>query len=374
MALFDVIKYEGSSEFLVLKHPIRDFNSKATLIVHEKQEAIVMMDGVADQIYGKGKHLLTSRNHAGIKHIAALFSGGELANHCEVYFVNKLLFSNIPWVISAMDIQDRTMGNYYSFRAQGFYNVRISNAYDLFEIMGNADYFSVEDLKSYFNEQIASIAREVLSIAMNQNGLSYGEINSHITQLSQTVAKRILPEFARIGLELVDFRFDSINLDKDAEFNKHREQLSERAGQKIENRGWIEPQLIEVLKEQAKNQGTSGSVASVAAGSAFGMGIGQAYGGMMGNTFNSMFNGVGMPPAGHQQDPSAGVVAPHPVNIEDKAGTVCKNCGRHVEEGWKCCPYCGQSLAPEQSCPNCGAVLPNLPDICYCPACRTRIK
>lgn len=51
MAFIDVIKYEGSSDVLIFKHPVTDFNTKAQLIVHEKQEAIVFMNGEAKTLY-----------------------------------------------------------------------------------------------------------------------------------------------------------------------------------------------------------------------------------------------------------------------------------------------------------------------------------
>lgn len=39
MAFLDVIKYEGSNNVLVWKHPREDFNTNSQLIVHESQEA-----------------------------------------------------------------------------------------------------------------------------------------------------------------------------------------------------------------------------------------------------------------------------------------------------------------------------------------------
>ena len=73
MALIDVIKYEGSSDVLVFKHPLTDFNTKAQLIVHEKQEAIVFMDGEARTLYTPGRYELKSKNLPGVKHIVVRF-------------------------------------------------------------------------------------------------------------------------------------------------------------------------------------------------------------------------------------------------------------------------------------------------------------
>ena len=374
MAFIDVIKYEGSNDILVFKHPITDFNTKAQLIVHEKQEAIVFMNGEAKTIYPPGRYELTSDNLPGWKHFVALFSGGELANHCEVYFINKLLFANIPWVTSAMDIQDQTINNYYSFWAQGIFTVRIANAIDLFEVVGGGDYFSTEDLKEYFKERITSAAREVLSIAMNQEGLSYGEINSFLSKLSNRVKDKVKPTFEKIGLTLDEFHFESINMDKDELFKEHRDHLGERSAQQIEGYTYKEKRMFDVLEAQANNQGGSGAAASAVSGMGFGVGMGQVYGGMVGNAVNSAFGGQQMfgGAVNNTQNNTAGVVKPHPVEDVAAGGKYCINCGKPIQAGWNCCPYCGTGTAVQQTCPKCGQVLPD--GAMFCPACSAKLK
>lgn len=373
MAFIDVIKYEGSNDVLVFKHPITDFNTKAQLIVHENQEAIVFMNGEAKTVYPPGKHELKSDNRPGVKHIMALFSGGELANHCEVYFINKLLFSNIPWVTSTMDIQDATMQNYHSFWAQGVFTVRIANSYDLFQIIGTGDFFTTENLKEYFKERITSAAREVLSRMMNQEHLSYGEINSFLSQMSARVEEKIKPTFQKIGLLLDEFHFESVNMDKDTVFEEHRGHLGERNAQQIEGYTYEKKRMYDILEKQAENQGGSGAAASVVSGMGFGMGMGQVYGGMVGNAVNSAFGGqqmYGSSGVNNPQNLQSGVVRPHP--IDELAGnTTCRNCHRTLQLDWNCCPYCGTSTATEMTCPQCGQILPK--GAMYCPNCSTKI-
>ena len=377
MALIDVIKYEGSSDVLVFKHPLTDFNTKAQLIVHEKQEAIVFMDGEARTLYTPGRYELKSKNLPGVKHIVALFSGGELANHCEVYFINKLLFANIPWVTSSMDIQDRTIGNYYSFWAQGFFNVHVANSVDLFEIIGNGEYLTTDGLKELFKERITSAAREILSIAMNQENLSYGEINSHLTSLSDRVMAKVSPAFKKVGLLLDEFRFDSVNMNKDAEFDKHRSHLGERSGQQIEGYTYDKKRMYDVMEMQAENQGGAGTAAGMMTGAGFGMGIGQVYGGMVGSAAKSAFGNPQAPGNGGFNggvSNTAGVVTPHQVEDAPKDRKVCSSCRNPVEDGWACCPYCGADIVVDRLCPNCGTKLPSAPNIKSCPACRTPLN
>ena len=371
MAIFDVIKYEGTSDVIVFKHPTVDFNTKAQLIVHDKQEAIVFMNGEPEMVYPTGKYELKSANLPGVKHIVALFSGGEMANHCEVYFINQQRFANVPWVTTAMDIQDKTIGNYYSFRAQGFFSVRVSNSYKIFDIVGNEYYFTTEQLKEYFKERITSAARETLSITMTQKGISYGEINSHLSLLSTNVMEKVKAEFENIGLMLEEFRFDSVNMDKDDEFAKHRGHLGERSGQQIEGYTHDKRRMYDVMEKQAENESGSGAAASMMSGAGFGMGMGQVYSGMVNGAARNV---MGAPVAGGVGGAvnNAGVVQPHQVT-DPSLGSVCPHCGKKVDQGWVFCPSCGNDLQSKNVCPNCGAKLPSGGEINFCPKCRTKL-
>ena len=373
MAIIDVIKYEGTKDTLVFKHPITDFNRKAQLIVHENQEAIVLMNGEAAKLYTKGRYELESKNIPGLKHLVALVSGGELANHCEVYFINKLTFSNVPWVTSAMDIQDNTIGNYYSFRGQGYFKVTITNSMELFKIMGQAEFFTVSDLKEYFSERITSTAKEILSRAMIHEDLSYGEINSHLSMLSERVFESIKPDFTEIGLTLEAFKFDSVNIEKDEEFEKHRKHLGERQGQRIEGYDYIKRRMFDAVEAQANNQGTAGAVGAVGAGAGYGMAMGQVYSGMVVGGMSSAFGGMDNQSVDPSLQSTAGVVQPHEIRQRSVSSNLkCPSCGESIKPGWKCCPVCGSSISGNR-CPACGEPLPSDGANKFCSNCGVKI-
>ena len=373
MAFFDVIKHEPSNDTLVFKHPVVDFNTKAKLIVHANQEAIVLMNGLVCKTYQPGKHELYSENRPGLKHIAALFTGGELANHCEVYFVNKLFFSNIPWVTTAMDIQEQTMQNYQSFWSEGFFDVQIADSNKLFKTIGNVDFFGVGELMEFFKDRISSVAKESLSIAMAQMGIAYGEINSHNTYLSQNTMSRVRPYFDKLGLTLEEFRFGTTSMDKDAVFEEHRKRLLERSGDKILNTNYLQRRTLDVMEAQANNQGPSGAVSGTVAGAAFGAGYGQTIGGMAGSMMQSAFT----PQPGRvnigqtiDSDNSAGLVKPHPVQADSDNKRVCGKCHRELELDWKVCPWCYS--IPKKVCTNCNYELPE--GAVRCPICSTEVN
>ena len=371
MAFIDVINYEGNNDVIVFKHPIENFNRKARLIVHEKQEAVVFRDGEAQEVFEKGKYLLESKNLPGIKHVAALFSGGMMENHYEIYFINKVPQMNIPWVTTPMDIQDTTLQVNYAYQAQGYFKVSVTNAFKLLEVVGTAKTFSTEDLKEYFQEIIISSVKEVLSQKMVNERLSYGEINSHYSDIAKVVTGMISQDFAVIGLSLDKFIFNAINLDKDAIYEAQNWQLLERSGQRIEGRSYAEKRGYDVLEKQAENQGSAGTAASIATGAVYGVGAGQVIGGMMGNMANNMMQNSFRKMNESSENPEFGIVHPKPLEIQKGIGLMCPKCKKNIQEDWLCCPFCGERLKSERKCKFCGKPLPE--GAWLCPYCRNSI-
>lgn len=369
MAIIDVIKYEGSKDVLVFKHPIEDFNKKAQLIVHEKQEAIVFMEGVAGKAYGPGRYELTSKNIPGLKHIVSLFSGGELANHCEVFFLNKGLLANIHWITSPMKIQDHTLQAYYPFQAQGFFSVKISDYKALFDIASTSVECTVEDLQNYFLLIISAISKEVVSTAMVQRGLSYGEVNSFLSQFSTIIKELVEPDFNKIGLALERFVVEGINDSGNDLLTEQNEVLVERGRQAILGYDYVTRRTLDVAEAQANNQGGSGVAASAVSGAMFGMGVGQVYNGVVANAVNRVFNNNGVPGSMQHVDPNAGIVKPH--ELDDLNIKTCKHCGAKIEGNWKYCMNCGKSLSDEYKCPVCGEKITK--GAHYCNNCGTEI-
>ena len=61
MAIASILKYEGDNQTFVWRHPEQDFNMGSELIVHESQEAIFFRDGKALDLFGAGRHTLTTQ-------------------------------------------------------------------------------------------------------------------------------------------------------------------------------------------------------------------------------------------------------------------------------------------------------------------------
>ena len=101
--IVEIIKYEGDNTTFVWKSPVEDFNTGSQLIVHESQEAIFFMNGQALDLFGPGRHTLSTQNIPLLGKLLNLPTGGKTPFHCEVYFINKTELNMGPSGIILLD-------------------------------------------------------------------------------------------------------------------------------------------------------------------------------------------------------------------------------------------------------------------------------
>lgn len=159
MALIDVIKYEGSNNVLVWKHPKEDFNTSAQLIVHQSQEAILFKDGQASEPFKAGKHTIETENIPGIRNIVGLVTGGVSPNHYEVYYINKAYSMEVYWgTTSPWTIQDPTLQIPFNMRAHGQSAVRVSDSQKLMlKLVGTMSSFTQREIQKYFGGILSNL-------------------------------------------------------------------------------------------------------------------------------------------------------------------------------------------------------------------------
>ena len=122
--ILDIIKYEGDNTTFIWKHPREDFNIGSQLIVHESQEAILFMNGQALDLFGAGRHTLTTYNIPILGGILNRLTDDVSPFHCEVYFINKTEQMAIRWgTDSKVEYMDPTYGFPIQIGASGEMNL-----------------------------------------------------------------------------------------------------------------------------------------------------------------------------------------------------------------------------------------------------------
>lgn len=318
-----VIEWKNpGSEDIVWKYPNEDITWGAQLIVREFEAAVFFRDGKAYDIFGPGRHTVTTLNLPLLTGILRRIAG----------------FGETPFKAMVIFVSTRVVAGKYGTRAQttelaplqvhGSFWFKIENP-QLFvnEVVGGQNAYTTGDVNNYLrgflNEKII-------------DELSRYDLLTVFTRLDETsVATKtaILDAFKRIGLDLTDLRFEGIDTTPE-----YRERLFWlRTGRAAPE----EVLRMETVKEAAKELGKS---------SGAGLGTGMV-----------LIPQI-MTPTGVATAPAAALI-------------ICPKCNARVPATSKFCPDCGTKIAAPsaetKNCPKCGH--PVLTSAKFCPECGKKL-
>jgi membrane protease subunit (stomatin/prohibitin family) len=318
-----VVEWKNPSpESIVWKYPDEEIIWGAQLIVHEYEAAVFFRDGKAYDVFGPGRHTLTTLNLPLLTSLLSRIVG----------------FKEKPFKATVIFISTRVFAGKYGARAQttelaplqvhGTFWFKVENP-QLFvmEVVGGQNAYSTADvnnyLRGYINEKVI-------------DELSHYDLLTVFTKLDETsiAAKNaILDAFGRIGLDLTDLRFEGI--DTTPEYRDRLFWLKQtRAAEEVLR--------METVKATAKELGKSPGA---------GLGTGMV-----------LIPQI-MTPTGPASAPAAALV-------------ICPKCSAKIPATSKFCSECGASLTPPSTgtrkCSKCGH--PIMTTAKFCPECGTKFK
>jgi len=308
---------------IVWKYPEENITWGAQLIVKEYEVAVFFRDGKAYDVFGAGRHTLTTLNLPLLTTILRLITGfGETPFRAQVIFVST-----------------RVVDGKYGVRAQ---------TTDLAPLLLHGTFFfKVEDASLFVNEVVGG---QKLYVTEDVNNYLRGFLNERIideisrydlttvfTRLDETslvTKNKVLDAFKRIGLDLIDLRFEGVDTTPE-----YRERLFWlRTGGATPS----EVLRMETVKKAAEELGKS-------PGAALGAGM--------------VLIPQVMGPTGPTTAPAAPVV-------------ICPKCNSRIPATSKFCPECGQSLevrvVETKKCPKCGNEV--LKSAKFCPDCGNKFE
>ncbi len=309
-------KSVGENE-IVWRYPIEEITWGAQLVVHEYETAVFLRDGKAYDVFGPGRHTITTQNLPLITGILT-----RIAGFGEKPFKSTVIFVAIKQFTGLFGLQAQST-EYAPIQARGryFYRVEDPNIF-VNEIVGGQAAFNTEQvtefLRGFVNERII-------------DELSHYDLLTVYTRLDETsfkVKNVLVDNMKRVGIELIDLKFEAVDTSPE-----WRDRLFFiKAGTTSS-----EVLRMETVKKSAEELGKS-----TGGGAAFGAGM------------VIMQQGMAQPT-------QAGV-----------AQVICPNCKQQVPSTSKFCPNCGFNLQAPQTkpCPNCGTALPI--GIKFCSNCGTK--
>lgn len=242
MAIINVIKYEGTNQTFVFKHPYEDFNTGSQLIVHESQEAVFFRDGKALDRFGPGKHSLETESLPLMKGFFKKVAEGPSQFHAEVYFVNLTTIMGVKWgTDTKIRMFDPATGLHLELGAFGEFNIRVSDSGKILlklvgtelglkkeDIVGGTGYSSGA-VTGKFRALVMTKVKSFLPKAIRENNIDILEVDEHLDEISEYIREELNKTLESYGLTLPEFFVTNIATpDDDPNFRRLKQQHAER--------------------------------------------------------------------------------------------------------------------------------------------------
>ncbi|MBQ8559448.1 MAG: SPFH domain-containing protein [Tyzzerella sp.] len=395
MAISEVIEFQGSPDLLVWKHPQEDFNTTSQLIVDPTHEALLVLNGNAADLFGEGRHTLTTANIPFLRKIIEIPTGGKTAFPCKVYFINKVHQMDLLWgTKDAIPLEDPLYDIFLHVMIHGSLSYSIVDSRKfLLKLAGLRDSFTPEMLVQKFRGIVAKHVKDCVSKIMINGKLSYFMISANLMEISDVLQERLAEIFEDYGIGIEFFNVESISVPK-TDYDAVSQAKERRTSRLIEGYTWQEERQMMIAEKFAANEGSMGTIGGVMGGTMGGI--------VMGNTISEVarnaLSGKTVPNDAPPKDvsdvrPAKGVnasggnspfdvgaflsgqstkkVPEEPTTAKISGGKFCSECGASIPEGAKFCSECGTKVA-SNVCPNCGNSIK--PGMKFCPECGTGLN
>jgi len=358
MALLEILEHhDPTGEEIIYRFPPQgsaDIKLGAQLVVHETQEAVLYRDGKALDVFGPGRHTLSTQNIPLLGKVIGSPFGGESPFRVSVVFVNKKTFIDQKWGTREPVVFRDTELGMVRLRAFGNYGYRIADS-QLFvnTVVGSQGLFETSRLQDFYRDVIVSRLNDLLGETLK----TIFDLARYYDELGTAAKARLAEDFAKYGVDLTDFYINSITPPDEVQ-----EKMDERAamGAVGDMNTYMQFKAAQAIQDAAEGGGGGGEGGAASAG--MGLGLGAGFGAMMPGMISNAMNqaGQGGQPQGGGAAPAAAAAA---------AGGFCSDCGAQMPQGAKFCPGCGKKQEAS-GCSGCGQPVPD--GAKFCPNCGNK--
>jgi membrane protease subunit (stomatin/prohibitin family) len=358
MPLIEAVQWrDAPADQVAFRFPEVSLRLGSQLTVMENQWAVFFRDGKALDVFGPGRHTITSYN---VPLLIDLVKGlGIIGNifECEVVFVNKAQmranFGGQAYSAPSGQIQYQAELSFYGYM---LYKVEEPRLF-VTEFFGNRNASNSDDIARYIRGLI--VERVIDQFAEHD----IFNVVRNVDEVTDGISKTIDAEAKRIGITIVDTLFEGVKIPEEAR------RFASGMGQQAMAMQYAK-ETAEVLPEGG------GGAAGAGLGAGLGISLGQQ---MMQNQQRPQYQQP-------QQPPQRLVACPH-CGAQNRAGNrfcggcgksleapkanKCPSCGADVPEGNKFCGSCGSRMQAENICPNCGTK--NQPGQKFCGNCGQKM-
>ncbi|MBO9370205.1 MAG: SPFH domain-containing protein, partial [Chloroflexi bacterium] len=210
--IFDIIELpDEMAGDIVRRFPEQgsgDFRIGSQVIVRESQAAVFFRDGKALDVFGPGRHAITTANIPLLVNLIGKAFSGETPFKAEVYFVSTREFLDMKWgTPEPITIRDVVL-RMARLRAFGTFAMQVGEP-QLFvnQVVGAQRLYRTADIERF----LRSIIITKLTDLLGELGRSILDIPAMMEELAAGVAAKAEPDFAARGLLLKSVYIESIS-------------------------------------------------------------------------------------------------------------------------------------------------------------------
>jgi membrane protease subunit (stomatin/prohibitin family) len=297
----DVIEFmDESGQEMVHRIPDRgpgDFRMGSQVIVRESQAAVFFRDGKALDVFGPGRHTITTANIPLLIDLLKLGTRGKTPFQAEVYYVSMRQYLDQKWgTPEPVALRDADFG-IVRLRAFGTYATQIQDP-QLFvnRIVGTQGYYETRQIEGYLRGIIITKMTDLLG----ELGRSVLDLPALYEEIGAGVKAKVQDDFAAVGIELRALYVNNISLPE-----KVQQAIDERAsiGALGGMQAYLQASAAQAMRDAAQQEGGGGL-----AGAGLGLGAGAGLGATMAQVMSQAMQ-PGQQPAAPAQPQSAGGVS-----------------------------------------------------------------
>ena len=246
----------GQLLFHQLETTTDEIKNASKLIVAPGQGCVVVYDGkVSGVLTEPDVYSMETANHPFITSLLNLAQRSESEHKMRFYFFRTAEVVNVLWgTASPVKYIESDYKLPVTLGACGNFSIKIADAGRMFTtLLGTMSNYSVADVQELVSSRIVT----PLSSFLAEKAYPYREVDSHLMDLSNELKERTAAELEQLGLELTDFRVNSVTFDEDT-----MERIGRIANMTAEQRAaaevdldYVTMQKLEALRDAARNEG-----------------------------------------------------------------------------------------------------------------------
>ncbi|MCJ7733552.1 MAG: SPFH domain-containing protein [Anaerolineales bacterium] len=280
--IFDVIEYPNEmKDELIHRFPegeSGDFRIGSQVIVRESQTAVFFRDGKALDVFGPGRHTITTANIPLLIDLVKKAFSDRTPFTAEVYFVSRREFPDEKWgTPQPIIVKNPGMGlGVALLKGFGTYGYQISEPQQFVtQLVGAQGVFRTADIEDRLRNILLTIMTDLLGETAKDNDIT--NLVGMLNEISGAVRAKASDQFKALGLELKTFLIANL-------------MPSEQSAKELRDMGVLDMetytrlQAADALLEAAQNpSGGAGLTAGIGAGMGIGNIINQSLQGMTGD-------------------------------------------------------------------------------------------